>query len=321
MLANSDRRERRELYRHAGDVYRVSDEHGTGTGPPGHDVPLGNFTRLVGIMGGLSGSFSSSRSSPHVADPGFSAPHQSLSPAAIDGRRIIHPSRRPSISYFPTQKSGFSDHRRNLRARRRTPWSAITPSRRQGPRGRMTPVIIPHRTTRLPGNLCFRRCIAVATRRFYQKHLLRRQSYQDRPIYRRRGNKLPLTVIVGSPTADAVASASPLRTPRPASNPHRRQTARPPPAGSSLGGLSDAGLQYGGYVTMGRHPKPFTIPVLQPSGPTFPKRTCWSERPVTQVGGRPAVHSPRFEWRGRAISRHRPRRVVAEQAAAKITPP
>ena len=54
---------------------------------------------------------------------------------------------------------------------------------------------------------------------------LRRQSFQDRPIYRRRGNKLP-TVIVGSPPP-AVASASSTHATA-ASNPHRRQTARPP---------------------------------------------------------------------------------------------
>jgi hypothetical protein len=29
------------------------------------------------------------------------------------------------------------------------------------------------------------------------------------------------------------------------------------------GRLSDAGLQYGGYVTMGRHPKPFTTADVQ----------------------------------------------------------
>ncbi len=42
------------------------------------------------------------------------------------------------------------------------------------------------------------------------------------------------------------------------------------------------------------------MPVLQPGGPKSRKRTCSPESPVTQMGGKPAVRSPRFERRGRA---------------------
>jgi hypothetical protein len=52
---------------------------------------------------------------------------------------------------------------------------------------------------------------------------------------------------------------------------------------------------------------PAPMPVLQPSGPMSPKRTCWPERLVTQIGWKPAVHSPRFERRGRVrTGYHRP---------------
>jgi hypothetical protein len=44
------------------------------------------------------------------------------------------------------------------------------------------------------------------------------------------------------------------------------------------------------------------MPVLQPSGPRSPKRTCSPERPVTQMGGQLAVHLPRFERRGPATN-------------------
>src|SRR5260221_11390776 len=44
------------------------------------------------------------------------------------------------------------------------------------------------------------------------------------------------------------------------------------------------------------------MPVLQPGGPKARKRTCSPESPVMQMGGKPAVRSPRFERRGRANS-------------------
>ena len=90
------------------------------------------------------------------------------------------------------------------------------------------------------------------------------RSGQNRPVDRRRGDKLPTAIV--DPPPITPASASPTQAAAP-SNPHRRQPVRPAPAGSFLGGFRTPALS----ARWIGHDGPASE-TLHPSGTAGPER-------------------------------------------------